>query len=256
MSGVKRAEQLAERLLGRRKKGAAHNPDTGPNGHSGRHDPQEAAKPRDDGILPPRNRLHGREARDPLQAQSAVRGHPPPQSALQKPQKRSIKTKDAYLKIQADPAPATPPSALQQGKASFVQERQGTLLRSGKLDRRLPAGEDVPSAAPPSGKRPQGMDIHKQPRQVSGQAGGSRVQSKPHRGTPRQAMGGTAKTAVKERGAPVKQAAHPVRKTAGLGLESQVGNHRQGHSRPARPAVQQRREPGWHELRKQQKRPV
>lgn len=55
------------------------------------------------------------------------------------------------------------------------------------------------------------MDIHKQPRQVSGQAGGSRVQSKPHRETPRQAMGGTAKTAVKERGAPVKQAAHPVK---------------------------------------------
>ena len=125
-----------------------------------------------------------------------------------------------YLKIQADPAPATPPSALQQGKASFVQERQGTLLRSGKLDRRLPTGEDVPSAAPPSGKRPQGMDIHKQPRQVSGQAGGSRVQSKPHRETPRQAMGGTAKTAVKERGAPVKQAAHPVRQTGGTGGRS------------------------------------
>ena len=70
-------ERLAERLLGKRKKGAAHNPDTGPNGHSGRHDPQGAAKPRDDGILPPRDRLHGREARDPLQAQSA----------LQKPQK-------------------------------------------------------------------------------------------------------------------------------------------------------------------------
>ena len=67
------------------------------------------------------------------------------------------------------------------------------------------------SAAPPSGKRPQGMDIHKQPRQVSGQAGGSRVQSKPHRETPRQAMGGTAKTAVKERGALVKQAAHPLK---------------------------------------------
>lgn len=77
VSGVKRAEQLAERLLGKRKKGAAHNPDTGPNGHSGRHDPQGAAKPRDDGIQPPRDRLHGREARDPLQAQSAVRGHPP-----------------------------------------------------------------------------------------------------------------------------------------------------------------------------------
>ena len=214
VSGVKRAEQLAERLLGKRKKGAAHDPDTGPNGHSGRHDPQGAAKPRDDGILPPRDCLHGREARDPLQAQSAVRGRPQPQSALQK---RSIKTKDAYLKMQADPAPATPPSALQQGKASFVQERQGTLLRSGKLDRRLPAGEDVPSAAPPSGKQPQGMDIHKQARQVSGQAGGSRVQSKPHRETPKQAMGGTAKTAVKERGAPVKQAAHPVRKTAGIG---------------------------------------
>ena len=76
VSGVKRAEQLAERLLGKRKKGAAHNPDTGPNGHSGRHDPQGAAKPRDDGILPPRDRLHGREAKDPLQAQSAVRGPP------------------------------------------------------------------------------------------------------------------------------------------------------------------------------------
>lgn len=72
---------------------------------------------------------------------------------------------------------------MQQGKASFVQERQGTLLRSGKLDRRLPAGEDVPSAAPPSEKRPQGMEIHKQSRQVSGQAGGSRVQPKPHRET-------------------------------------------------------------------------
>ena len=74
---VSGAEQLAERLLGNRKKGAAHNPDTGPNGHSGRHNPQGAAKPRDDGILPPRDRLHGREARNPLQAQSAVRGHPP-----------------------------------------------------------------------------------------------------------------------------------------------------------------------------------
>lgn len=88
VSGVKRAEQLAESLLGKRKKGAAHNPDTGPNGHSGRHDPQGAAKPRDDGILPPRDRLHGREARDPLQAQSAVRGPTQPQSALQKPQKK------------------------------------------------------------------------------------------------------------------------------------------------------------------------
>lgn len=214
VSGVKRAEQLAERLLGKRKKGAKHTPDAGPDRYPGSHDTPEAAKPRDDGILPPRDCLHGREARDPLQAQSAVRGRPQPQSALQK---RSIKTKDAYLKMQADPAPATPPSALQQGKASFVQERQGTLLRSGKLDRRLPAGEDVPSAAPPSGKQPQGMDIHKQARQVSGQAGGSRVQSKPHRETPKQAMGGTAKTAVKERGAPVKQAAHPVRKTAGIG---------------------------------------
>lgn len=33
VSGVKRAEQLAERLLGKRKKGVAHNPDTGPNEH-------------------------------------------------------------------------------------------------------------------------------------------------------------------------------------------------------------------------------
>lgn len=235
VSGVKRAEQLAERLLGKRTKDAAHNPDTGPYGHSGRHDPPGAAKPRDDGILPPRDRLHGREARDPLQAESAVRGRPQPQSTLQKPQKRSIKTKDAYLKMQADSAPATPPSALQQGKASFVQERQGTLLRSGKLDRRLPAGEDVPSAAPPSGKRSQGMDIHKQPRQVSGQAGGSRVQSKPHRETPKQAVGGTAKTAVKERGVLVKSAGHPIRKTAGIG--------KPGGKPPARafPARQARR---------------
>lgn len=173
-----------------------------------------------------------REIRSRRRVQSEAT--PQPQSALQKPQKRSIKTKDAYLKIQADPAPATPPSALQQGKASFVQERQGTLLRSGKRDRRLPAGEDVPSAAPPSGKRPQGMDIHKQPRQVSGQAGGSRVQSKPHRETPRQAMGGTAKTAVKERGAPVKQAAHPVRKTAGIGKPSGKPPSRAFSARQAR----------------------
>ena len=173
-----------------------------------------------------------REIRSRRRVQSEAT--PQPQSALQKPQKRSIKTKDAYLKIQAAPAPATPPSALQQGKASFVQERQGTLLRSGKLDRRLPAGEDVPSAAPPSGKQPQGMDIHKQPRQVSGQAGGSRVQSKPHRETPRQAMGGTAKTAVKERGAPVKQAAHPVRKTAGIGKPSGKPPSRAFSARQAR----------------------
>lgn len=197
--------------LWKRKKGAAHNPDTGPNGHSGRHDPQGAAKPRDDGILPPRDRLHGREARNPLQAQSAVRGHPQPQSALQKPPKRSIKTKDVYLKIQADPAPAAPPSALQQGKASFVQERQGTLLRSGKLDRRLPAGEDVPSAAPPSGKRPQGMDIHKQPRQVSGQAGGSRVQSKPSQGDP-QTGNGRYRQNSSERTGRAGQASCPSRK--------------------------------------------
>ena len=141
--------------------------------------------PRDDGTLPPRDRLHGKKAGDPPRAQSADRSRPQPQSALQTPQKRNIKTKDAYLKMQSDPAPATPPSALQQGKASFVRERQGALLRSGKLERRLPAGEYVPSAVPPSGKRPQGMDIHKQPRQMSGQAGGSRVQSKPHRETPK-----------------------------------------------------------------------
>ena len=235
VSGVKRAEQLTERLLGKRKKGAAHTPDTGPNGHSGRHDPPGAAMPRDDGTLPPRDRLHGKKAGDPPRAQSADRSRPQPQSALQTPQKRNIKTKDAYLKMQSDPAPATPPSALQQGKASFVRERQGALLRSGKLERRLPAGEYVPSAVPPSGKRPQGMDIHKQPRQMSGQAGGSRVQSKPHRETPKQAVGGTAKTAVKERGVLVKSAGHPIRKTAGIG--------KPGGKPPARafPARQARR---------------
>lgn len=135
---------------GQRKKGAAHNPDTGPNGHSGRHDPQGAAKPRDDGILPPRDRLHGREARDSLQAQSAVRGHPQPQAALQKPQKRSIKTKDAYLKIQADPrtcytaqcvaagesvlctrAPGYPSPQRKTGSA--LARRRGRSLRSSSL---------------------------------------------------------------------------------------------------------------------------
>ena len=237
VSGVKRTEQLAERLLGRRKKGAKHTPDAGPDEYPDHYDPPGAARPRDDGSLPPRGR-RGKEAGDPLRAQSVGRSRPQPQSTLQKPQKRSIKTKDAYLKMQADSAPATPPSALQQGKASFVQERQGTLLRSGKLDRRLPAGEDVPSAAPPSGKRSQGMDIHKQPRQVSGQVGGSRVQSKPHRETPRQAMGGTAKTAVKERGAPVKQAAHPVRKTAGIGKPGGKPPSRAFSARQARRAAE------------------
>ena len=120
VSGVKRAEQLAERLLGKRKKGAAHNPDTGPNGHSG-HDPQGAAKPRDDGILPPRDRLHGREARDPLQAQSA----------LQKPQKRSIKTKDAYLKIQADPAPLHRPVRCSRGKRPLYKSARVPFSAAG-----------------------------------------------------------------------------------------------------------------------------
>ena len=144
VSGVKRAEQLAERLLGKRKKGAKHTPDAGPDGYPGSHDTPGAAKPRDDSILPPKDRLRKKEAGDPLRAQSAGRSRPQPQSALQTPQKRDIKTKDAYLKMQADPAPATPPSALQQGKASFVRERQGTLLRSGKLERRLPSERGRP----------------------------------------------------------------------------------------------------------------
>ena len=38
VSGVKRAEQLAERLLGKRKKGAKHTPDAGPDGYPGSHD--------------------------------------------------------------------------------------------------------------------------------------------------------------------------------------------------------------------------
>lgn len=217
VGGVKRVEQLAERLLRKRKKGAKHTPDAGPDGYPGRHDPPGAARPRDDSILPPKGRLHGKEAGDPLRAQSAGRSRPQPQSALRTPQKRNIKTKDAYLKIQADPAPATPPSALQQEKASFMRERQGNLLRSGKLERRLPVREDGPMAAPPSGKRPQGIEARKQLRQVSGQTGDSHVQPQPHAEVSRQAMGSTAKTAVKERGAPVKQAAHPVRKTAGIG---------------------------------------
>lgn len=240
VSGVKRAEQLAERLLGKRKKGAKHTPDAGPDRYPGSHDTPEAAKPRDDSILPPKDRLRKKEAGDPLRAQSAGRSRPQPQSALQTPQKRNIKTKDAYLKMQADPAPATPPSALQQGKASFVRERQGTLLRSRKLERRLPAREDGPSVASPSGKRPQGIEAHKQPHQVSGQTSGSRVQPRPHRETSRQAMGSTAKTAVKERGVPVKSTARPIRKTARIG--------KPGGKPPARafPARQARRaaEPG------------
>ena len=119
--------------------------------------------------------------------------------------------------MQADPAPATPPSALQQGKASFVRERQGTLLRSRKLEQRLPVRKVGPLAAPPSGKRPQGTEARKQLHQVSGQTGGSRVQPRPHGEVSRQAMGSTAKTAVKERGVPVKSAGHPIRKTAAIG---------------------------------------
>ena len=217
VSGVKRTEQLVERLLGKRKKGTKHAPDTGPDGYPVRHDPPGAARPRDDGTRPPKGRLHGKEAGDPLREQSAGRSRPQPQSALRTPQKRNIKIKDAYLKIHADPAPATPPSALQQEKASFMRERQGNLLRSGKPERHLPAREDSPLAAPTSGKRPQGIDIHKQTRQVSGQTGGSRVQPRPHVETSRQTMGSTAKTAVKERGVPVKSAGHPIRKTAGIG---------------------------------------
>ena len=211
VSGVKRTEQLAERLLGRRKKGAKHTPDAGPDEYPDHYDPPGAARPRDDGSLPPRGR-RGKEAGDPLRAQSVGRSRPQPQSALQTPQKRDIKTKDA-----SDPAPATPPSALRQGKASFVQERQGNLLRSGKLERRLPVREDGPMAAPPSGKRPQGIEARKHLYQVSGQTDGSHLQPRPHVETSRQAMGSTAKTAVKERGVPVKSAGHPIRKTAGIG---------------------------------------
>lgn len=217
VSGIKRAEQLAERLLGKRKKGAKHTPDTGPDGYPGSHDTPGTAKPRDDSILPPKDRLRKKEAGDPLRAQRAGRSRPQPQSALQTPQKRNIKTKDAYLKMQADPAPATPPSALQQGKASFMQERQGNLLRSEKLERCLPVREDGPMAAPPSGKRPQGIEARKHLHQASGQTGGSRVQPRPHVETSRQAMGSTAKAAVKERGVPVKSAGQPIRKTAGIG---------------------------------------
>lgn len=137
--------------------------------------------------------------------------------------------------MQAAPEPATPPSALQQGKASFVRERQGTLLRSRKLERRLPVREDGPSVASPSGKRPQGIEARKHPHQVSGQTGGSRVQPRPHVEASRQAMGSTAKTAVKERGVPVKSTGHPIRKTAGIG--------KPGGKPPARafPARQARR---------------
>mgnify|MGYP003217258757 CR=1 FL=1 len=235
VSGVKRAEQLAERLLGKRKKGTKHTPDAGTDEYPDRHDPPGATRPRDDGTLPPRGCRRGKEAGDPLRAQSEVRSRTQPQSALRTPQKRNIKTKDAYLKMQADPAPATPPSALQQGKASFIRERQGTLLCSGKLERRLPARENGPSAVPSWEKRPQGIEARKQLRQVSGQTDGSRVQPRPHGETSRQAMGSTAKTAVKERGVPVKPAAHPIGKPAGVG--------KPGGKPPARafPACQARR---------------
>ena len=43
------------------------------------------------------------------------------------------------------------------------------------------------------------------------------MQPRPHGEVSRQAMGSTAKTAVKERGVPVKSAGHPIRKTAGIG---------------------------------------
>ena len=95
VSGVKRVEQLAERLLGKRKKGAKHTPDAGPDRYPGSHDTPEAAKPRDDSILPPKDCLRKKEAGDPLRAPSAGRSRPQPQSALQTPQKRNIKTKDA-----------------------------------------------------------------------------------------------------------------------------------------------------------------
>ena len=44
VSGVKRAEQLAEHLLGKRKKGAKHTPDAGPDGYPDRPDPPGAAR--------------------------------------------------------------------------------------------------------------------------------------------------------------------------------------------------------------------
>lgn len=217
VGGVKRTEQLVERLLGKRKKGAKHTPDAGPDGYPGHYDTPEAAKPRDDSILSPKDRLHKKEAGDPLRAQSEGRSRTQPLPASRAPQKRNIKTKDAYLKMQADPAPATPPSALQQGKASFMRERRGTLLRSGKPERHLPARENGLSAVPSWERRPQGMEARKQLHQVSGQTGGPHAQPRSHGETSRQAMDSTAKTAVKERGTPVKLSAHPIQKTAGIG---------------------------------------
>lgn len=219
VGSVKRAEQLAERLLGKREKGTVHIRDADPDGYPDRHDTPRAAKPRDSSTLPPRDRLCGKEVGDQIQAPDADRSRTQTLPTSQVPPKRNIKTKDAYLKMQADPAPATPPSALQKGKASFVRNRQGTLLRSGKLERRLPTRLDSPAVAPPPGKRPrkrpQSIEAHKQLRQVSGQTGSSHVQPRPHGETSRQAMDGTAKTVVKERGAPVKSAAHPIGETAG-----------------------------------------
>ena len=226
---------MAERLLGKKKKGTQHTSDTGKGEYFGRHAPPEAARPGDGSVPSPQGHLRAKETGSQIQAQSAGRSRTQLQSTSQAPQKRNIKTKDTYLKMQAAPEPATPPSALQQGKASFVRERQGTLLRSRKLERRLPAREDGPSVASPSGKRPQGIETRKHPHQVSGQTGGSRVQPRPHVETSRQAMGSTAKTAVKERGVPVKSAGHPIRKTAGIG--------KPGGKPPARafPARQARR---------------
>ena len=216
VSGVKRAEHLAGRLLEKRKEGTVRTPNTGPDGYPLGHTPSRG----DDSILSSRNRPGAGEMRNQLQTQRTNKGCDHPLPASQSPQKRNIKTKDAYLKMQATPTSVTPPSTLQQGKASFVQERQGALLQSGRLERRLPTSEDTPS----SSLRAKGME--------------ARIPSKSHAETSRQAMGSTAKTAVKERGAPVKSTAHPIRKTAGVGKPAVKPSARAFPARQARRAAE------------------
>mgnify|MGYP000175814407 CR=1 FL=1 len=110
---------------------------------------------------------------------------------------------------------------LAAGKNVLCAGAPGTLLRSRKLEQRLPVRKVGPLAAPPRETATR-YRARKQLHQVSGQTGGSRVQPRPHGEVSRQAMGSTAKTAVKERGVPVKSAGHPFAKR--LGSESRVGN--------------------------------
>ena len=50
VGGAKRAEHMAERLLGKKKKGTQHTSDTGKGEYFGRHAPPEAARPGDGSV--------------------------------------------------------------------------------------------------------------------------------------------------------------------------------------------------------------